>query len=318
MDAAPPAVATVDHLTAVIRREWSLDLGPLTYEPKGGGAYHWRGQSHFVTVDDLDTKPWIGRDRDATYAGLEAAYEIAWRFEHENGLVLVVAPRPTDDGAFAVRLDERYSVSVFPLVEGRAGEWGETITVDERAGLLRELTRLHSATSGVPIRRRSHELFERDDLNDAFAHLHEPWDAGPFSERARQAIIATEDRLRERLDRFDELAAILDALDTPPVVTHGEPHPGNLIHTAAGPRLIDWDTVALADPERDLWMLADGDIDANPTAAEFWRLSWTLSDIASFTSLFRHTQPRTAWAELKWGGYLGLLEGADSAPYGPA
>jgi spectinomycin phosphotransferase len=30
------------------------------------------------------------------------------------------------------------------------------------------------------------------------------------------------------------------------VVTHGEPHPGNLIQTSAGLVLIDWDTVAVA------------------------------------------------------------------------
>src|SRR4029077_13351490 len=66
------------------------------------------------------------------------------------------------------------------------------------------------------------------------------------------------------------------------VITHGEPHPGNIIRVApnadadglaaaddaaagatggAGPAsgaimLIDWDTVGLAPPERDLWMAA--------------------------------------------------------------
>jgi aminoglycoside phosphotransferase (APT) family kinase protein len=37
------------------------------------------------------------------------------------------------------------------------------------------------------------------------------------------------------------------------VITHGEPHPGNLMVTDRGPVLIGWDTVGLARPERDLW-----------------------------------------------------------------
>ena len=42
------------------------------------------------------------------------------------------------------------------------------------------------------------------------------------------------------------------------VVTHGEPHPVNVMQTDAGRVLIDWDTVAIAPPERDLWMVICG------------------------------------------------------------
>ncbi|WP_207232468.1 hypothetical protein [Micromonospora kangleipakensis] len=41
---------------------------------------------------------------------------------------------------------------------------------------------------------------------------------------------------------------------------HGEPHPGNPDPGTLGLRLIDRDTVQIAPPERDLWMLA-GDTD---------------------------------------------------------
>jgi aminoglycoside phosphotransferase (APT) family kinase protein len=36
-------------------------------------------------------------------------------------------------------------------------------------------------------------------------------------------------------------------------LTHGEPHPGNVIGTDDGWLLVDWDTAAIAQPERDLW-----------------------------------------------------------------
>ena len=41
-------------------------------------------------------------------------------------------------------------------------------------------------------------------------------------------------------------------------MTHGEPHAGNVMRTDEGRLLVDWDTVALAPPERDLWMLVVG------------------------------------------------------------
>ena len=42
------------------------------------------------------------------------------------------------------------------------------------------------------------------------------------------------------------------------VVTHGEPHAGNVMRRSDGRHLlVDWDTVAVAPPERDLWMHMD-------------------------------------------------------------
>lgn len=61
--------------------------------------------------------------------------------------------------------------------------------------------------------------------------------------------------------------------DTTPgwVVTHGEPHPGNVIRTSHGLRIIDWTTVQMAPPERDLWMLTSAFTDmigADPVGVE--------------------------------------------------
>jgi hypothetical protein len=53
----------------------------------------------------------------------------------------------------------------------------------------------------------------------------------------------------------------------------------------------------------------------NRTAISFYRLAWTLSDIASFAGLFRSDHSGTDWVEQKWRGFLQLLAGAPSAPY---
>jgi len=61
------------------------------------------------------------------------------------------------------------------------------------------------------------------------------------------------------LDRYDVLANAARRRPERAVLTHGEPHPGNTMLTAGGWRLIDWDTVLIAPPERDLWDLDPGD-----------------------------------------------------------
>ncbi|MFG2077560.1 phosphotransferase family protein [Nonomuraea maritima] len=48
---------------------------------------------------------------------------------------------------------------------------------------------------------------------------------------------------------FDRPAARAGA----PVLTHGEPHPGNVLRAGSRTLLVDWDTVGTAPPERDLW-----------------------------------------------------------------
>jgi aminoglycoside phosphotransferase (APT) family kinase protein len=37
------------------------------------------------------------------------------------------------------------------------------------------------------------------------------------------------------------------------VLTHGEPHGANVLLGEGGLSLVDWDTVGIAEPERDLW-----------------------------------------------------------------
>ena len=56
----------------------------MEYVPEGGGSHHWRvseqGGLHFVTVDDLDDKEWLGGSRNAVFAGLRRALHISETF----------------------------------------------------------------------------------------------------------------------------------------------------------------------------------------------------------------------------------------------
>jgi len=335
MDTPPPATVDQRDLREALRGAWTLEADePLRYVPKGAGSYHWIAEvlgspTYFVTVDDLDTKPWIGRERDETFDGLGLAYEAAWALHHEAGLGLVVAALRRPSGPLTLRLSRRYSVAVFPFVEGHAGTWGDPLTDSGRAAVLRAVASLHQASARVrgTVARRPLDLPERPLLTAALAALGRPWRGGPFSEPARRVLTAHVRDVTHWLDVLDRLARRLEETPADELVTHGEPHPGNLMHTAEGLRLIDWDTVALARPERDVWMLHDGsgglglyeDLTGrtiSTTAIDFYRLAWTLSDIASFAALFRSPHEDTTWMHEKWDGYRRLLEGAPSAPYG--
>src|SRR6185503_14185813 len=117
---------------------------------------------------------------------------------------------------------------------------------------------LHQATPTIAsvARRADLDVAGRDWLESALRHLHEPWTGGPYSELARQALADHASDVAELLRLLDRLATDVASRDAEWVVTHGEPHAANIIRTDAGLALIDWDTVALAPRERDLWMLA--------------------------------------------------------------
>src|SRR5262249_58929057 len=100
----------------------------------------------------------------------------------------------------------------------------------------------------------------------------------------REAMRAAAPALVDLLALADRLRADAEARGVRSVVTHGEPHSGNIVQTSDGPVLVDWDTVALAPPERDLWMLTGEGMEehyglgANAAALDYFRLSWDLKD----------------------------------------
>ena len=96
------------------------------------------------------------------------------------------------------------------------------------------------------------------------------------------------------------------------MLTHGEPHPGNTMLTADGWRLIDWDTVLVAQPERDLWSLDPGDgtllsayaeatgVRPLPEMLELFKVRWTVADIADFVASLSRPHTGDANDDAAW------------------
>jgi spectinomycin phosphotransferase len=138
------------------------------------------------------------------------------------------------------------------------------------------------------------------------------WSDGPYAQAARELASESAATIERMLESYDELAARV-----PPhgwVVTHGEPHAGNVMLTHDGAiRLIDWDTVRLGPRERDLWMIeprdeadwaAYGLPRPDPGAMRLYREWWALSEICGFIATFQKPHAddentRLAWRELR-------------------
>ena len=305
---------------------WGLAAVTLRYAPVGGGSYHWvvtddQRKRWFVTVDDLDDKGWLGRTRPAVFAGLRTAMQAAVTLRDQAALGFVVAPVPARDGEPVRPLGARYAVAVFPFLRGAPGRWGEVRPAPERAELAEMLAALHRVDpAAVRLPRRDIGLSWRGDLEVALRELDRPWDGGPFAEPARTLLTGAAPRIRQRLDTLDRWAADGAAVGET-VITHGEPHPGNVIRVADLPgtppprgrlMLIDWDTVGLARPERDLWMLASdtGDelryyteLSGRPVDVAvigLYRMRWALDDLSCFVRDLRAPHHRTPGSEHAW------------------
>jgi spectinomycin phosphotransferase len=315
---SPPADLALGDLTAALYGGWGLRGAGLAYVPEGGGSHHWRldcddGRPWFITVDDLDGKDWLGGDRETVFAGLGRRLATAAALRGTAGLEFVLAPVATQDGGLLHRLGDRYAVSVYPFVDGHSFAFGPYPDA-LRDAALDLIATLHRATPQVRDRAPRHVLCV-SGYADLDAFLREPgrrWDGGPFAAGAHGLLLAHAADLAYLAAAFGRLAgATAAARATDPVITHGEPHPANLLSAGGSLMLIDWDRVGLGPPERDLSLIlgeagegADRYREAtgrvyDPAVLTLYRTRWYLDDVASAVRLFRQPHSSTADTE-RW------------------
>jgi len=311
-----PADIHDSDVAAALARQWGLTVPELSYLPVGFGGYHWlavdqTGSRWFVTVSDL-AAPWV--------SDLPTAMQTAAWLATEARLEFVVAPVPTRAGQVVGSLDSRHALTLFPYLDAAPRRFEDPIDSGDRASIIDMLAALHTATpKGIQLPSRPVELATRPAIDEALASLGVPWNGGPYAEPGRDLLARYERPLRQAFARFDGLLDRVREAGGPCVITHGEPHPGNLLRTRAGLCLIDWDMTALARPERDLWWVISGDQDAarysgrtgwtvSQDALALYRLRWGLDDIAEFLSEIRGPHQRTADTLVSWTGLQEALE----------
>jgi spectinomycin phosphotransferase len=307
-----PADLVPERLETALAEGWRLRAASLEYLPVGGGSHHWLatggdGSRAFVTVDDLDGKEWLGSTREAVSDGLRRCLRTAAALRDQAGLSFVVAPDPALDGEPLRHVDERYAVSVFPFLDGHSFPFGPYPDEELRGQALEMIAALHRSTPAVRGLAPVHVpgFTGRGDLDAFLAEPGRPWDGGPFSAGAHRVVADYAADIARLVVAFDRLADATAPARADPVISHGEPHPGNVMRAEGRLFLIDWDTVALAAPERDIALIAGGPADVDryqeaagraidPAVIILYRLRWYLDDLSSGVQMFRGPHRDTA------------------------
>jgi spectinomycin phosphotransferase len=311
-------------LSAGLAEHFAIAMRTTSYAPVGFGDYHWHvtgddGRKWFAKVSDLTHKEHCGPTAEAALEGLHKAMETAATLGERDGLEFVVAPLRARSGQPVVALNDRYALSIFPFLTAESGEFYQELSSADRDQVLGLLAQLHRSAQPDCVPATALDPPGRASVESALAELPSPWSGGPFAEPARELVVDAEDLLRARLTDFDRLAEQVRRNGRPQVVTHGEPHPGNLLRTENGYLLIDWDTVGLAVPERDLSLLSDDPAnlaryteltgaEPDPAALALYCLRWRLMDLAEFLAWFRGPHTRTTDTEMAWEGFTDTIE----------
>lgn len=232
----------------------------------------------FVTLDQLEPRH--------TATSLEAAYAGAAALA-ASGLDVVCAPLPAQSGRFTVDVGVGV-LSVTPWLEGRSPTEAEASEPWHVREVALALTALHRAAPPAGLRSWTPRVGPEfaDELRVRTA---KPWTSGPLAEEARGALSAHEAAIRSWTGRYLELAEVACSRRDSWVPTHGEPHNDNQVMTADGVRLVDWESLALAPPERDhadLLATASDLLFSDPAMVELFVLDWRLSEIAEYARWF--------------------------------
>ena len=278
----PPTHVSDDEVLASVRRHWSAEVDALTHLPVGSGAHHWQASARgaprlFVTLDALGPR--------RTAAGLEGAYAGAATLAF--ALDAAVAGLPVRSGGYTVPLAGG-ALSVTPWVWGEQAGDGPPATREDAEATARTLRRLHAARvpDGVPA---WGPLVPETFASDLSARLEAVADAGPTSASACSLLRSHLRDVDVWTRRYHELARA--AGQRPWVATHGEPQSRNQLRSLTGRLLlVDWESLRLAPPERDLRVLVDaghGDlVEADPDGLEMFDLESRLDEVDRYAARF--------------------------------
>jgi len=299
---------------------WGLAGAQVEYAPLGFGSYHWRvrrgSDRWFATADDLEARRWDAAEPLPLVARRLTSALAGSRRLRDAGLEFVVAPLPRPSGELVRTLGDRYVLALYPFVDGETPQEGAYPDRAARAAVVDRLAALHAVDPGHDSAALTDDfvLPHLAGLRTAMADPGGPWEGGPFAGSTRDLLARHAAPLADALERYRRLVASVVARGTGFVLTHGEPHPGNTIGTPAGLVLIDWDTLLLAPPERDLWGLVDEDPDVlelyrsltgrqvDAEALQLYRLRWDLTEICLYVDLFRHAHRLSDDTVVAWSG----------------
>ncbi|MFE3174319.1 hypothetical protein ACFXPA_45345 [Amycolatopsis sp. NPDC059090] len=264
-----PSFVTDAAITRALAEHWQ-PVSEIAYLPWGFGAHHWRADTLFVTLDQLEPRH--------TAASLESTYASAAELA-ASGLEFVCAPVPARSGQFTVDTGVG-ALSVTPMLNGRSPAEDEV----DKPAILAILDALHRTPPPAGLRHWSPQVGP-NFAAELRSRTAEPWTSGPLAEEARTALATRADAIARWNARYLELAALAASRRDSWVPTHGEPHNDNQVLTPDGLRLVDWESLAVAPRERDYADLPNT-AGLDPAMVELFALDWRLSELREYADWF--------------------------------
>ncbi|MDE0014182.1 MAG: aminoglycoside phosphotransferase family protein [Candidatus Poribacteria bacterium] len=229
---------------------YDLPLQSITFFPEGEDSY-----GYIVTSET--GKKYFAK---ASTSGPNSRLRVAFLLRHKCNIQGVVAPLETQDGALSVRWQD-FRVSLFPFIEGKSRwdlwKFGKDFTdtaLSQTGALLAAIHECPRTIASNDLKVAKYNLPLRHELHTVLAApAKEIPSQNQYQKQLLEALAQHQSAVLETLDRYDSLGRSAEALQTPFVITHGDPTPGNLILDAENRlHLIDWDGVCLGPPEKDL------------------------------------------------------------------
>jgi Ser/Thr protein kinase RdoA (MazF antagonist) len=240
----------VRHLAAA----YGLPLTSPRFLPLGEdqNAFHWLaatadGSSYFVTAH---------RHATSRIMDVDAAYAAAAALVTDCELREVVAPLPTVRGGFTSTY-QGWRLALFPFVPGTMA-FDQPLSENTLSQIALLLARLHESRTCLRTPALGRERFASPfpaQLCDCLRAVEAlPADATVYQRRLRDLLLREQTDLVAYMDELAQLEADVRALPVEQVVTHGDLNLKNILVDARGELyLVDWDGIALAPTERDLW-----------------------------------------------------------------
>ena len=243
--------------TALIKRNyWNssalltrLPLQSITFFPEGEDSYG------YIAVSETGEKYFAKASASVPNSRLQ----IASRLRNQCDISGIVAPLETQNGELSVPW-QNFRVALFPFIEGKS-RWdlwkvGKDFTDAELSQTAVLLATIHGCPEAIAsdnLTVAKYDLPLRQELHIVLEAPRKIPSQNQYQKQLLEAIAQHKSEILQTLERYDSLGRSASALQTPFVVTHGDPTPGNLIIDAENRlHIIDWDGVCLGPPEKDL------------------------------------------------------------------
>ncbi len=252
-----------ETIIACLRTHYGLNVAALTFLPIGADRH-----TAVYRADTATSTPYFVKLRSGDFddTTLQVPKLLA-----DQGVQYVIAPFITQTHQLWTEL-EGFKLAVFPFIEGRNGyemKLGDAHWI----GFGRALNAIHTATLPASITDR----IPRERFSDYWRTIVKDFQRQALMTSFNDPVAAALARfLRHKsaeisrlVQRASDLAAVLLAHPQTFILCHADLHAGNILIDATDRLyIIDWDTLIMAPPERDLMYAGGGQFVNHRTPVE--------------------------------------------------